>query len=605
MEKRRYLSQTSISTFAGNVLPLRLLGGTEYGNEKIRWTTDHPEIVQITDFSRHYPTGGEFTDGVLLTFLEPGEAAVTARYGKKTYICAVSVREMRNAEPDEKLQYFVGDMHDHTWNNHKLHEFSNRLPEFYPINYYMPQMMADGKMDFAVVSDHADIMSAREFYRGYADADMAGDGVVFFPGAESQVTQKEKDRYGITHMHGGEILIFNADHVSESYSWNSFFKKLKNSPFAFCGYPHPQIVGISVPGVWNFRHMENNDERFQKLFRFVEMGDGAHRSSNVINHYIYSVALDAGLKVSPTCSSDGHGPNRWGYDGFRGKTVIMATEKSKEAFLDAIQNNRMYATSTGNVKVHYTVNGKTAPMTLSNEGTYRFQVELSYFRMGEPDTHIQKCRLITDQGTALVELENMGDSFAFTVTAPDSHYFYLCLMDEKGRKTWSCPVWTGKPFVKKKEKKLTAIAKTGITAYDRVSRKEAPETINDAPMTPWVSEFGEADLIFDLGREATVSALSHYPYWIDREVMQRLGSEHRAVDRFPCEYRIFVSEDGETYAQIASGHFRIFGEEETVRFPTVKTRFIRLQILSSTGKAWGEEETAGSPLTIGEITFWN
>ena len=37
----------------------------------------------------------------------------------------------------------------------------------------------------------------------------------------------------------------------------------------------------------------------------------------------------------------------------------------------------------------------------------------------------------------------------------------------------------------------------------------------------------------------------------------------------------------------------------------VKTRFIRLQILSSTGNAWGEEETAGSPLTIGEITFWN
>ena len=265
----------------------------------------------------------------------------------------------------------------------------------------------------------------------------------------------------------------------------------------------------------------------------------------------------------------------------------------------------MYATSTGNVKVHYTVNGKTAPVTLSNEGTYRFQVELSYFRMGEPDTHIQKCRLITDQGTALVELENMGDSFAFTVTAPDSHYFYLCLMDEKGRKTWSCPVWTGKPFVKKKEKKLTAIAKTGMTAYDRISGKYVPEIINDAPLTPWESEFGEADLIFDLGQACAVSALSHYPYWIDREVMQRLGGEHRAVDKFPAEYRIFASDDGENFAQIASGHFRIFGGEETVRFPTVKTRFIRLQILSSTGIAWGEEETAGSPLTIGEITLWN
>ena len=605
MTEKRHLSRNTISTFCGNVLPLRLLGGEEYGREKITWHTDNKQVVQIGSFAQRYPTGGEFTDGVLLTFLKPGEATVTAKYDRKSYTCKVEVREMRHATPEDKLQYFVGDMHDHTWNNHKLLEFSNRPPEFYPCNHYIPQMQADGKMDFAAISDHADIMNAREYYRGYADAETAGENVIFFPGAEGQVTQKEADRYGIVHMHGGEILMFNCNQVFECYSWDDFFRRLKNSPFAFCGYPHPQIVGISVPGVWNFRHMDNNDERFQKLFRFVEMGDGAHRSSNVINHYIYSVALDAGLKVSPTCSSDGHGPGRWGYDGFRGKTVIVATEKSKEAFLDAILSNRMYATSTGNVRVHYTVNGQTAPTTLANEGTYRFRVELGYFRMGEPDTHIQKCQLITDGGTALVELENMGDSFAFTVTAPDSHYFYLCLTDEKGRKTWSCPVWTGKPFVKKKEKKLTAIAKTGMTAYDRISGKYVPEIINDAPLTPWESEFGEADLIFNLGQETTLSALSHYPFWIDRGVMERLGGEHRAVDKFPAEYRIFISDDGENFAQIASGHFRIFGGEETVRFPAVKTRFIRLQILSSTGIAWGEEETAGSPLTIGEITFWN
>ena len=60
-------------------------------------------------------------------------------------------------------------------------------------------------------------------------------------------------------------------------------------------------------------------------------------------------------------------------------------------------------------------------------------------------------------------------------------------------------------------------------------------------------------------------------------------------------------------------HLRLLGGteygNEKIRWaaddPTVKTRFIRLQILSSTGKAWGEEETAGSSLTIGEITFWN
>ena len=83
----------------------------------------------------------------------------------------------------------------------------------------------------------------------------------------------------------------------------------------------------------------------------------------------------------------------------------------------------------------YTVNGKTAPTTLSDDAVYRFEVALDYFRAGEPDTHIQKCRVITDKGVTLLELENMGDRFHFTLTAPDSHYFYLCLLDSENRKT--------------------------------------------------------------------------------------------------------------------------------------------------------------------------
>ena len=604
MGEKRYLTHNTISTFCGNVLPLRLLGGEEYGRETITWRTDNKKVVQITEFSGNYPTGGEFTDGVLLTFLEPGEATVTAKYGKKTCECKISVREMRHAEPGEKLQYFVGDMHDHTWNNHKLPEFSARPPEFYPINHYIPKISADGKMDFAVISDHADIMDAKEFFRGYADADIAGDSVVFFPGAEGQVTQREEDRYGITHMHGGEILMFNGDIGFETDSWEGLFRGLKNSPFAFCGYPHPQIIGISVPGIWDFRFQDNNDARFQKLFRFVEMGDGGHRSSNVINEYTYSAALDAGLRVAPTCSGDGHGPKRWGYNGYPGKTVIMAPEKNKEAFLDAIQNNRMYATSTGNVKLYYTVNGKVAPATLENEGVYHFHVELGYFRMGEPDTHIQTCRVITDKGIDILELTAMGDLFDFTVTAPDSHYFYLCLMDATGRKTWSCPVWTGKPFETKKQKKLTPISKAKITAFDRVSGQPVPQIINDDPEKLWESAYGTADLLFDMGEEKALSALSHYPLWISRDMVITKGEEHEAVKNFPIRYRIWVSNDGENFERVVLGCFRKFGGEEIIRFAKRKARFVRLEILSTAGKEWGRDGIADATLTLAEITLW-
>ena len=180
------LSRERISTFCGNVMPLRLLGGEDYNCEKITWRAEDPSVVQITVFSKNYPTGGEFTNGVLLTFLAAGKTAVTAKYAGRSYTCQVSARPMRRAVPSDEMQYFVGDMHDHTWNNHKLAEFSARAPEFYPIHHYMPCMRADGKMDFAVVSDHADIMNAREFFRGYADADQLDDSVIFFKNAASK-----------------------------------------------------------------------------------------------------------------------------------------------------------------------------------------------------------------------------------------------------------------------------------------------------------------------------------------------------------------------------------------------------------------------------------
>ena len=599
----RYLSKESISTYRGNVLPLQLLGGEEYNTDKITWSTDNKKVVQITCFSK-YRRGGEFTNGVLLTFLEVGEATVTAKYGRKAYTCKISVREMHHAESSADLQYFVGDMHDHTANMHKLDAFAERAEELYPANHYMKQMRDDGRMDFCVVSDHSSCLNARDFFRGFADADKFDERVVFFPGSEGQVTIRENDRYGIEHMHGGEVLTFNADTAVNAHSWDQFFQMLSTSPFAFCGYPHPQIIGSSVKGVWDFRHRENNSPRFRNLFRFVEMGDGTESCSNTVNEYIYSAALDEGFHVSPTCASDFH--NKWGYDLFPGKTVIMAQEKSKEAFHDAILSGRMYATCSGNVKLFYSVNGKAAPATLENEGEYRFHVECSYFRMGEPDTHVKRCKVITDGGITLLELENMGNLFDFTVTAPDSHYFYLCLFDEMGRKTWSCPVWTGKSFEKKKEKKLSPLPKDEMKVFDRISEQEIPSLTNDDPMVSWETEHGKADLILDLGEEREFSALSHTPYWVDHSMMPKKWVEdHLYMRKFPSKYRISVSSDKESFKRVAMGHFRIFGAEETVRFAKQKARYLRLEILSTTGKEWGRKESADSPLAIAEITLWN
>ena len=86
--------------------------------------------------------------------------------------------------------------------------------------------------------------------------------------------------------------------------------------------------------VWNFSLEKNNTPALRRMVKLVEVGNGGDRKSNLINEYVYSVALDNGFRVSTCCSSDSHGPV-WGYGAFPGKTVLMAPEKSREAFLDA------------------------------------------------------------------------------------------------------------------------------------------------------------------------------------------------------------------------------------------------------------------------------
>ncbi|MBR4288846.1 MAG: discoidin domain-containing protein [Clostridia bacterium] len=609
----RYLSKESISTFRGNILPLQLLGEeTEYTTEKITWKCSDEKIVQLTKYDKNYRYGGEFTNGVLLTFLEVGEATVTAKFGRKEYTCKIEVHEMRHVEPSKDLRYFVGDMHDHTYTKHTLAEFESRDECYYPVNNYMRQMKECGKMDFGVVSDHGNMVNARDFFRGYADAEKVGDSVIYFQGGEGQVTMLDRNRFGLGRFHGGEVLMLNTDTTFTVDSWEAFFKGISHSPFAFLGFPHPQVEsakGRKTPDgeviVVRREHTAPAEKRFTDLFRFVEMGDGSNRMNNMQHEYAYAFALDNGYRVSPTSASDSHGSKGgWGYDVFPGKTVIMAPEKSKEAFLDAIMHNRLYSTATGNVKLYYEVNGKTAPATLNNEGEYHFHIELSYFRMGEPDTHIKRCRLITDGGRELLEIQNTGDVIDFTVSAPDSHWFHLTLIDELGRKTFSCPVWTGLPFENKKEKKLTPIDKEGVKVFDKVSGKDASVIMNGDPLQPYDSEHSTADFLINLGKETEVSALSNYNKWhlFTRETRNMIPDN---ASHFPSKYRIWVSLDGENFERVALGRILESGGEYFIRFPKKKARYVRLEILETIGRAWEREEFYNATLSIGEITLWN
>ena len=595
----RRLSSSNIESWCGNVLPLRLLGGMEYGNEPITWHSDAP-CVRVTSYAQEE---GCFTDGVMLTLLTTGQATVTATLGDKCWCCRVTVRERKKAMSGKELHYYTGDFHNHTFKSHKKEELCSRNYD-YPLDL-IEKFKKDGALDFAVISDHADLLNAREYYRGYADAETAQPmELVMFPGSEAEVTALEKDRYDVVHKNSGEIVTVNAAGFAAVDSWEEFNEKYKGSPFAISALAHPQTAGFSTPGIWNFCLDKNSTPRLKEMVKLVEMGNGGDRECNLLHEYVYSLALDNGFRVSVTCASDAHGSD---YDikSFPGRTVIMAPEKSKEAFADAIWNNRVYATSSGNVKLFYSVNGMAAPAELPLAGSYSFHVELSCFRE-EAETMPVVCQVISDYGKCVKEIRGEDlSTFDFTVESDTARYFYLRLLDREGRKTWSCPVFTGRPCDGPGREEYIPISKAGFTAVDTASGRDAAKLINDDPADPWISEGTACSILIDMQEEKAVSALGHYPRILELVKLRQAGIDVQdKTSEFPSGYRLSTSCDGKAFTCRAEGLFRVFGGEELIRFEPHTARYIKLEILTTCGAASGRARFRGAKITIGELTVY-
>ena len=592
------LSKDHIDSFCGNVLPLRLLSEQPLAGRPVRWQAEGDAVALRTfDQEAEFP----FSDGVLVTLMKPGKACISAELDGTRYDCTIRVRPMRCAAPGEPLDYFIGDFHDHTTTEHNHARFAARETGF-PIDV-ITQIRDEGKLDFHVISDHAVTLNPRDFFRGFTDEEAAQPmDLIVFPGSESEVTAVETDRYGYAHKNSGEIVTVNAANFSGVTSWAEFYRDLSGSPFAVCALAHPQIIGWSVPGIWNFSLHKNNAPELKRMVKMVEMGNGGDRESNLLNEYTYSVALDNGFRVSTTCSSDCHGP-AWGYDAFPGKTIVMAYAKSKEAFLDAMMHNRVYACESGNLKLKYTVNGTPAPGDIAPANSYDFHLEVDCFHE-DASTLPVKCQLISDGGKTLYAFE--GEPFSrldFSVFSEDASYFYLRLTDSMGRKTWSPPVFTGRAHRESAAADLIPIEKTDLTARDEMTGSDASPLLCDDPLKIWTAESGRASLLIDMQRVLRIAGVSHYPFPVLRHLLNG-RPESRILAEFPSEYRISVSTDGAEYAECAAGIFRIFGGEEMIGFEPQEARYIRIEILSTVGAASGLPAYANVPLSISEITVY-
>ncbi len=591
-----YFSKPRIESFCGDVVALQLLADRDIAYEAIAWRCES-KIVSVKTFGddEEFP----FKNGVLLTLKQPGTADVIAEYEGAEYCCPVSVRTARTLQEGEEIRYYAGDFHDHTSEVHKHDLFKEREKDF-PIDY-LNTVKKDGKLAFCVISDHAIVTNARDFYRGFTDADLVKMETVVFPGTESEVTFVEHDRYGLSHKNSGEMVCVNANNFKFSRQWQPFWEAMSDAPFAVCVLAHPQIVGYDKNGIWNFQLNKNNTPLMKQLIHGVEMGQGT--PGCMLYEHTLSYALDCGFRVSTTCSSDCHGPN-WGYDAWPGKTVIMAPDNTKEMFLDALWHRRFYATESGNVKVWYTVNGKIAGEILAECSDYDFRISLDYFH-DDSTTKPVLCQVISDYGNIVKTVEHPGDSLEFTLSSSTARYFYLRFVDEKGRKTWSAPVWTGRACDNMADPEVVPVDKTGFSAKDLVSGKDAPELVCDDPAVLWESENAVADIVIDMGREEKICALGHYPTRYLMDYFRQTGANPtEKFAQFAHGYEIEVSGDGAKFTPVKKGLLRVFGGEEILPFAEVSARYVRFKITSTIGKVCGWPQYKDAKVSISELTVF-
>ena len=594
------LSKTSISTFCGNIVTLRLLADYDISNANIKWSSSDESIVYIRDFKNANSDG--FADGVLLVMMGAGNARVQAELNGNIFECNVYIREMETAKESDKFNFYFGDFHSHTSQNHNKKEFPFRTDSI-PLSV-LNEVKEEGFYDCTTISDHAGLVNDREFFRVYLSSEETeSDDFIPFSGTECEIEEIEYDRHGNVHKNAGEVVTFNTHGYASVDTWDEYFSQTYKNPYAIASFAHPQILGWFVKCIWNFSFARKWRPEMQEMFRLIEVGNGGDRAQNLVHERMYSVGLDCGLRLSPVSTSDWHGP-KWGATSLRGKTVILSPEKSKELFIDAIRNNRIYATENGNVKLWYTVNERMPGATLDLTDTYSFHVDISHFDKPVDDEKIMLIEVVSDYGKTVKTLQLTPDessSLDFVIKSDTARYFYLKLTSLEGDRTWSSPVWTGREFEPLCHETFagTELDKSKWSVVSCSEGTDPQKLFSGSHEDPWTGTGTSAEFVIDLGELTDISAIGLYPHTVSRTDESLTDTE--ATARFVSDYEFYVADESKEFMMVSKDTIRCYGEEKIDEFETKKARYIKIKILATAGASQYKPKYKNSPVMIGEI----
>ena len=186
------------------------------------------------------------------------------------------------------------------------------------------------------------------------------------------------------------------------------------------------------------------DAEIDKQVTLIEVGngEGAIRGSGYFPSYeYYTRALDKGWHVAPTNNQDNH-KGKWG-NANTARTVVEASDLSRQSVYDAIKERRVYATEDENLKISYEVNGNTMGSIIPQTDLLEFNVNVEDINSGD---NIKKISIIGDGGKVVKSIDNINSTtknWSFTLDKSTSSYYYVRVDQADSDIAVTSAVWVG------------------------------------------------------------------------------------------------------------------------------------------------------------------
>ncbi len=188
---------------------------------------------------------------------------------------------------------------------------------------------------------------------------------------------------------------------------------------------------------------------------FSTATDESDVGSSTGNEVLFQDALRKGFRVAPTADQDNHNAT-WGAST-EGRTVALASGKTKSQILGALAAGRAYASQDHNAEVHFSADEHAMGSAWTTAQGPQFALELVDPDLADGVAQIDLLRGITLNSTATVVATSLGNAkFAWRerqtfLAGTEAHYYARIRMNDNAL------LWTGPVYVKYDPSAVTAV----------------------------------------------------------------------------------------------------------------------------------------------------